>query len=408
MQLPTKATHQQTRAFNLGLVLRTLYDLGPVSRADVARLTGLTRTTVGELVSDLLVDGLVREVGRGVSTGGKTPILLEVVDDARQVIGLDLGERRFLGALVNLRGDVDHVSEVPVDGRDGEAALDALRRLIDELIATSERTATASAPLLGIGLGTPGVVDTRTGTILWAVNLDWQDLPLGALLHQRYGLPVYIANDSRAAALGEYLFRREGRVENLIAIKVGPGIGAGIVLGGELFQGDGHGAGEIGHIAVVDDGAQCRCGRFGCLETVASSRAIVDEATRRATGAGSAGRLGATLRANGELTFDDVHAALQAGDEQAREVVVAAGRALGRAIAGLIGTLNINRIVLLGSVAELGDVWLDAVRDEAARRSLGMLVEDTRIERGRATDDVVLLGASALLMTRELDLVPRR
>jgi predicted NBD/HSP70 family sugar kinase len=279
---------------------------------------------------------------------------------------------------------------VKVDGRDGDDALDALYRLVDELIARHE------APLLGIGIGTPGVVDTETGTIRWAVNLDWQDLPLGTLLAERYGLPVTVANDSRAAALGEYLFARDDRAENLIAIKVGHGIGAGIVLMGELFQGDGHGAGEIGHVAAVDDGALCRCGRFGCLETVASSRAIVAAAAD------------AGLPTSDPVALDDVRRALDAGDERARQVVVSAGRALGRAVASLIGTLNVDRIVLLGSVAELGDVWLDAVRDEAHRRVFGLLAERTRIDLGRSAGDVVLLGASALLMTRELDLVPRR
>ena len=144
--------------------------------------------------------------------------------------------------------------------------------------STSCRPAPRGATLLGIGVGTPGIVDAATGTIRWAVNLDWQDLPLGDILRERYGVPVEVANDSRAAALRDRAVRPRRQAPlrpNLIAIKVGRGIGAGIVLGGELFHGDGFGAGEIGHTVVVDDGAACRCGRFGCLETVASSRAML-------------------------------------------------------------------------------------------------------------------------------------
>ena len=125
MRLRTKATHQQTRAYNQGLVLRSLYDLGPISRADVARLTGLTRTTVSDVVGDFVRDGLVQEVGRGPSTGGKSPILVEVIDDARHVIGVDLGERAFTGALVNLRGEISATAEVKVEGRNGEAVAEA-------------------------------------------------------------------------------------------------------------------------------------------------------------------------------------------------------------------------------------------------------------------------------------------
>jgi len=400
MALRAKATHQQTRAFNQGLVLRTLFDFAPISRADVARRTGLTRTTVSEVVGDFIADGLAREVGRGPSSGGKAPILLQVVEDARHVIALDLGERAFTGALVNLRGGISEIVEAPVDGRDGEDALRTVERLVDQL------TAAAPGSILGIGVGTPGLVDTESGTIRWAVNLDWQNLPLGRLLRERTGLPTYVANDSRAAAIGEYLFDRDRRAASLVAIKVGLGIGAGIVLDGELFQGDGFGAGEIGHIGVVDDGAACRCGRFGCLETVASSRAIVRAATDAATEEPES--ILAHAGADHSITLDDVRSAVEAGDETARRVVVAAARPLGQVIAGVIGLLNVRRVVLLGSVADLGEPWLAAVRDEARRRSLRLLSSDTEIELGRPHEHPVVLGASALLMTRELGLVPTR
>jgi predicted NBD/HSP70 family sugar kinase len=398
--LPAKATHQQTRAHNHGLVLRVLYDHGPVSRADIARLTGLTRTTVSDVVADFIGDGLVREVGRGPSSGGKAPILVEVNGDSRHVIGLDLGERAFSGALVNLHGEIRQTASQPVDGRDGDAALAALYRLLDELVGA------APGVLLGIGVGTPGIVDADRGRILWAVNLDWQDLPLGDMLRDRYGVPTYVANDSRAAALAESLFSSERRSANLIAIKVGNGIGAGLVLNGELFHGDAFGAGEIGHIAAVDDGEQCRCGRFGCLETVASSRAILARANE-AAGADPGGFLGRRLGQTELLTLDDIRSGLDAGDEETRRIVVGAGRFLGQAVAALIGALNIGQIVLIGAVAALGEPWLDAVRDEARRRSLGLLTDETRIDLGRTEHDVVL-GASALLMTRELGLVPVR
>jgi predicted NBD/HSP70 family sugar kinase len=317
------------------------------------------------------------------------------------VVGVDLGERAFSGALVNLRGDVRRTASEPVDGPHGGEALAALHRLIDGLVADRPGS------LLGIGVGTPGLVDATTGTIRWAVNLDWQDLPLGRLLRERYAVPAYVANDSRAAAIGEYLFAGESRGSNLIAIKIGYGIGAGIVLNGELFHGDGFGAGEIGHTTVVDDGAECRCGRFGCLETVASSRAIVARAEEAAAAAPD-GRLGRRLAAAGRLHLDDVRLALEAGDEDATAIVRAAGRALGYAVAALIGALNVRRVVLLGAVATLGEPWLAAVRDEAQRRSLGLLARDTEIDLGSTAEDVVILGASALLMTRELGLVPTR
>ena len=399
---PRRPTSRPARSTRASCCARST-TWGPISRAEIARVTELTRTSVSELVGDAIVEGLVEEVGRGPSSGGKAPILVQVVEDARLVIGLDLGEQSFAGAIVDLRGGILRRVEVPVEGRDGTAALGAVERLVDELVA-----AVPAGRLLGIGVGTPGLVDTTSGEIKWAVNLDWQDLPLGRILSERTGLPAFVANDSRAAAMGEYLFDVGRRAPNLVAIKIGHGIGAGIVLGGELFEGDGFGAGEIGHTSVVDDGVECRCGRFGCLETVASSRAVVEQAVEAAA-ANPGGALARRLAAaTGEPSIDDVAAAVADGDEDARAIAAAAGRWLGRAVAALIGTLDIHHVVLLGTVTHLGEPWLDAVRDEAARRALTLLSRETRIEVGGAAADTVLLGASALLMTKELGLVPAR
>lgn len=397
MQVPTKATHQQTREHNERLILRTLYDLGPISRAEIARRTHLTRTTVSDVIGELIGRGMVEEAGRGPSSGGKAPILLQLVADARQVIGLDLGESHFSGALVNLRGTVSHESRLQVQGRDGEDALQLVYRLVDRLVGELNGT------LLGIGVGTPGVVDSRTGTIRWAVNLDWQDLPLGSLLSERYVLPVNLANDSQATALAEFAFGSGQRVQNLVTIKVGPGIGAGIVIGGELFLGDGFGAGEIGHIGIVDDGVACRCGRFGCLETVASGRAIVSRAASAAR-VTPGSLLNDAPHGLDALTLDEVRVAFDAGDSTAIEVVLSAGRYLGQVVASLIGMLDVNRIVLHGSVTAFGDAWLNAVRDEANRRTLSLLSSCVDIGVTGITDNATILGASAMLMTSELGL----
>jgi N-acetylglucosamine repressor len=376
-----KATHAQTRAHNAALVLRALYDLGPISRADIARLTGLTRTSVGELVSELEKDGLATEVGRGPSTGGKQPTLVALNANSRTIVTLDLGERTFTAALANLRGELAARTSRDLEGRDGEQALQLVHELIDEVRAA------ATTPILGIGVGTPGIVD-QTGTIRWAVSLDWQDLPLAQILQERHDLPTVVANDSRAAAFATYLFKGDLRPPNLAVIKVGRGIGAGLILKDQLFGGDNEAAGEIGHVVVDRDGDACHCGRYGCLETVASAPAII-----RHTGAASLEALAARARQ---------------GDEAALGAVRTAGRALGGAIAYLVATLDVRHISLVGTMTTLGDPWLDAVRDEATSRSLAATGQETVIENGGSGEDVTLLGACALLLTRELGLTVHR
>lgn len=383
---PSKATHAQTRAHNASLVLRAIYDLGPISRADIARLTGLTRTSVGELVADLEADGLARDAGKAPSRGGKAPTFVELVDDARQVVTLDLGERTFSAALVDLRGRIVRRATRDRQGADGGAALDLAYALVDAMLAGPH------APVLGIGVGTPGIV-AADGTIRWAVDLAWRDLPLAELLRERYGMPAVVVNDSRAAALGTYLFRGDERPDNLIAIKVGRGIGAGLILRGELFSGDDDGAGEIGHIVIDPDGAPCHCGRFGCLETVASATALLRAAEHAGLDVAS---------------ISELASAAASGDDVAIGLVRASGRAVGSAIATIIGTLDVHAIVLHGSVTATGSPWFDAVRDEATRRSLGPLVRDTRLVDGGTGEDLTLEGACALVLTSELGLTVHR
>jgi N-acetylglucosamine repressor len=267
-----KATHQQTKQHNRDLVLRTIFANESVSRAEVARVTNLTRTTVSDVVNGLLAEGLVEEVGRGESIGGKSPILVSVVADSRYLIGLNLGQDKFIGAIVNLRGDIKEMVEVPVHDDNGQNALELAYQIIDQLIRKKIK------PIVGIGVGAPGLINTREGVVINAVNLQWQDLPLGQLLRKKYKLPVSVLNDSQATAIGEYVYGGQHAAdENLIVVNVRHGIGAGILINGRLFQGDGGGAGEIGHVVVQENGELCRCGKRGCLETISSARAVIQQ-----------------------------------------------------------------------------------------------------------------------------------
>jgi len=381
--LPDKATHRQTRTFNQQLVLRALYDQSPLSRADLARLTGLTRTSVGDLVGTLIDDGLIEECGRGRSSGGRSPILLRFAPDGRHLIGLDLGEEQFSGAVVNLRGEILRSIQLPTEGLDGDATVELVFRLVDALRADDPR------PLLGIGVGAPGVIDTGRGIVRWSVNLDWAELRLGPMLEERYGLPVVVANDSHAAALAELTFFRRPRPNNLIVLKVGRGVGAGIVLNGQLFQGDGFGAGELGHVSMVSVDAPCHCGRAGCLETMTSMPALVH----------AAGALEPSITDERGLV-----AAFLSGVTGIRRIVLDAARGLGVAVGWLIGVLDVHHVLVVGPVAEFGDDWLSEVRRHARASVLTLLARDTQIEFGHTHNDVVVLGASALLMEQQLGL----
>lgn len=373
-------------------MLRTVYERGPLSRADVARATGLTRTTVSDLVERLVRAELVSEVGTGPSTGGKAPILLKVRADARHMLGVDVDRDRLSGALVNLHGEVLWRESRDLDARDGSESVLELESLVLSLVAAAQR------PLIGVGVGAPGLIDTPTGTVRWAVGLDWRDVPIGERLTMLTGLPTVVINDSQAAAMAEWAFGQHDSSSAMVVVKVGEGIGAGIVIGGRVYTGDDSGAGEIGHSRISDDGASCRCGSSGCLETVAGLRGVLERANAMM------GARSDTSPAGGSFTQESLRVAFEAGDRVARQVVLEAGPPLGRVLAVVIGTLGVRDIVLVGPMTAFGEDWLQSVRTEAFRSALPMLVERSTISLGRTGDDVVEIGAAAMLMTSELGL----
>ena len=393
-----KATREQSKEHNKRLILKTIYDQGEISRAEIARFTQLTRTTVSGVVSELIHEGLVREIGRGHSEGGKPPILLSVVDDSRHLIGIDLAESEFRGGVADLRGRVISRVKIPVDNRDGRGTLELVYQLIDRLLAA------ATSPLLGIGIGTPGLMDARHGIVRAAINLDWQDLPLREILEERYHLNVYIANDCQVAALGEYTFRDKRGVSNMIVVKVGSGIGAGIVLNGQLYYGDGFGAGEIGHIRIEENGEPCICGHAGCLETVVGSKAIIRRAREiaRDDPQSSLHRYATTQES---ISIDTVLQAFEAGDAGMQKLVTNVGCYIGMALAHLVGALNVHHIVIGGKIALFGEPLLKPIRRVMKQRAMAILIDKTDVSISNLGEDIVIQGAAASLLAHELGVV---
>ncbi len=352
-----KSTQESTKMHNSRLVLSTIYRLGEISRVDVARQTGLTRTTVSEVVGRFIQEGLVVETGVSPSRGGKRAILLRVEDDARHLVGIDLANSAFRGAIVNLRGKIVQRVSLPIQERDGEAALGLAFTLIDQLLQLTNR------PILGIGVGTPGLMDPVQRVVRYAANLDWYDLPLGDLLEERYRMPIYIANDSQAAALAEFIFGKQAQVNNLVVIKAGRGVSAGIVLNGELFYGDRHSAGEIGHIRMLPGGERCRCGNTGCLETLVSTRSLIRRA-RAIAAQQPESQLNRLVASPEEIDGDTVLQAYQAGD-------------------GIIAPMQ----------------------KRVSQDILPALARHTQVSPSLLGDDVVVLGAASLILRNEIGLI---
>jgi predicted NBD/HSP70 family sugar kinase len=392
-----KATRQDLRNHNSQLLLHVIYNAEEISRADLARLTHLTRTTVSDVVSGLIEQGLVKEVGQGPAGIGRTPTLLSVVEDSRHIVAVNITEVALQGAIVNLRGAIRQRATLPLATLDGDTVLAQLADFIDDLIRV------ASGPILGIGISAPGLIDMPNGIVRQSVNFGWHDMRLCDILQARYRLPIYVANDSHMIALAECMFDRRQQTSNLVAIKVGQGIGAGIVLDGQLFAGDEYGAGEIGHVVVEEHGLPCKCGNAGCLETVASVPAIVYRAQLLAQ-ASPASLLHQFAPSADAVTIDTVIEAFRAGDPAVQQIITIIGRYLGIGVANLIGVLGVRQIVITGGVAPFGDFLRDVIQQELNRRVLPLLAQKTTIEVVAQGPDTICLGAAVLLLTSELGL----
>lgn len=366
------------RAHNRSLVLQRLFHGGPVSRAELARVTGLTKVTVSDLVADLLGDGLVRELGPSeVRSGrvGKPGTLVELRTDAFAVVAVDLADAEHMhGAVLDLAGRVVERRSEPVDGRTGEAAVAAVLGLCRALVAA------APWPVLGVGVGSPGVIDSA-GVVRQAPNRGWYDVPLAAELEAALEVPVHVGNDANTACLGEYTYGG-GHGSGLLVLTVGEGVGAGIVVEGVLVQGRGHAAGEIGHVTAVDERDDvdhaplgrpeaCACGRRGCLETVLSVPAL----RRRTDGL--------------------------VGSE--RETVLGAvGRRLGIVLAPVVSALNLAEVVLVGPPDLLDGPLRDVALTTLRERTIGVIGSELELRMSALGEDGALRGAAVLVLSGEL------
>lgn len=351
---------------NRELLLRTLYREGPHSRADLARRTGLTRVSVSDVVGELLADNLVVEVGMRTETRpGKPAMMLEFNEHAHQTVTLDLSHSTlYRGAVLDLGGTVVARRDVEIGDSTGT---DALAKVVGLVGALRDQV---TAPLLGVGIGTPGIVDPA-GVVLSAPNLGWKDLGLQSVLVGHFSCPVVVSNDANATVLAERCYGRSAA--DTLLIRVGVGVGAGLLLGDMPVLGSRFAAGEIGHVVVdVDSERQCVCGKAGCLETWLSTRRIQDDLSHART------------------------------DAERTRVLAVAGEALGAVLAPIVAALNVSEIVLSGPHRVLEGPLAAAVMETVRQRALTEVHGEIVLRLSELGDDIVLRGAAAMVMSQQL------
>src|SRR4051794_40673307 len=387
---------ESLRRLNRLRVIRALRDEGQISRAEIARRTGLSRSTVSSLVSDLQADGLVVErpepgLAYGAQ-GGRPPILLSFDASAGAAVGVGFGHSHLRVAVSDLASTIlaEHTRPLDTD-HDAQEGLDMATELVVETLADA---GVARETVIGAGMGLPGPIDQGDGTVgSSAILPGWIGMAAAGELQKRLEIPVIVDNDANLGALAEAAFGAGRDAGDLVYLKVSSGIGAGLILNGRLYRGSNGLAGELGHVLVDPDGIVCRCGNRGCLETVAGSGALVDR-LRRTHGE--------------ELTIQAVLDSANAGDPESRRVIADAGRALGTVAATLLNVLNPELLIIGGHLAAAGDLVLDGMRESIARGALPETGRGAELVAGVLGERAHVLGALALVVSEADRAFPTR
>ncbi|TVY12004.1 ROK family transcriptional regulator [Paenibacillus cremeus] len=360
------------------LIFNDVRERGPISRSQLAKELGLSPTTVTVIVDYFMEHGFLMETGKGDSSGGRKPILVKLAPDAGHVIAVDLNQSR--AAILNLEAEILRVRHLPDAGKEGWVR--SLIQVINSLILESG----ADFRLLGIGIAVPGIVSLDKGEVITATNFNINHLSLKEELQKHFHVPILLENDANAAAYGEYLYGYGKQVANFVYLHVGKAVGAGLFLAGNLFTGGAGGAGELGHITVVEDGPKCRCGNQGCLELMINESALADKWQEWVTdGAIYPGLSGLVQLSN-------------SGHGGAQRVMNYVGSLLGRGLVTLIHLINPSFILLGGELALSNPYLLQRIKKYVSEQSIPIFSRHVEIKEGMTRSNAGIIGAGSLAL----------
>jgi predicted NBD/HSP70 family sugar kinase len=368
---------------NRTAILAHLGALGPASRAELARRIGVSPALITQLTRDLLAEGLIEELEHASSGGGRPARMLGLVSRTLSAVGVKVAPDHVALVEVGIDGEVLRSATTAFDAV-SPLAVSGLVELVRAFIAAGD-----GSGILGVGVGLPGTVVEQGVGVVDSTQLQWNQVPLGATLRRALELPVVVENNVNALSVAEKLFGQGRDCDDFLVVTIGNGVGAGVVAGGSILRGRAGGAGDMGHVPVVEDGPLCQCGNHGCLEALIGQGALV-----------AAGRAaGAIGPADG---IDELRAAADAGVAEAQRLYTEAGHLLGRALAGVVNVLDPELVVLLGEGVEAWTHWANGF-EPALRASLVPGKRGVAVAVETWQDDRWAQGAAALVLATPFD-----
>lgn len=360
---------------NESLIVNTIRRRGPISRVDIAKLTGLTAPTVTNISGKLIEYGLIHEYMVGEYSGGRRPVLLKANSEKTNMIIVDIRSKEMSGYLIN--GGLEIKEETCHDMQN--LSQERILSLVEDTIVEC-RSFEDGQLALAIGIIVRGPVMSREGLSLFSPSAGWRNVPLKYIMEERFQLPVFVENDMRAMTLGAYHYGPYRDIKNAVFLGVGGGIGSGIIINGELYRGFGDGAGEIGHTVVDVDGPLCSCGNHGCLEAMASEMALVNLVVQ----AIEAGEKSAVIEmVKGDITIirpKHIYAAAEEGDALAIQMFQNIARYIGMGVANIINIFNPQLVLIGGGIVKGRKFMEDTIMQVTKERALASCYSSTRIE----------------------------
>ena len=374
---------------NKTIVLETIIESFPISRAKIANRTGLNKGTVSSLVQELLDGKLIDESGPGESSGGRRPVMLLFNEVAGYSIGIDIGVNYLLGVLTDLQGNICNEHLVKFSNLSYEEIKSKLFDTIDLL--------TSSAPsspygIIGIGIGVPGIV-SNDGEIILAPNLGWVNIDLQSTLQKKYDVPIIIDNEANAGAYGEKRFGVGKEFSDIIYVSIGIGIGVGLILNGELYKGNNGFSGELGHMTIEVHGENCRCGSKGCWELYASEQALINKAKQ----------LEITVPNNEETSLEYLLTLAEDGHKDAIQLFDKIGEYIGIGIKNIFNTFNPEQVIIGNRIA-VAEKWIkEPIHKRLINQTLWPHQENLQLNFSELSTHSTALGIAAYSIENFLD-----
>jgi glucokinase-like ROK family protein len=381
------------REINLSVIMNHLRKNAPISRAALAETTGLNKTTVSSLINELINRQFVKEIGFSTPSSGRPAIQLKLNPTIGYIISCEIGVDFILVICTDFAPKIIWRHEEQIDPTIGQRAI--LDRALSILHEAIKIGGPACGTLLGMAVGVPGLVDQATGSLLFAPNLGWKDLPIRSILQESFDVPLFVDNEANIAALGEHYFGIAQGYDEVLYISAGVGLGGGIVHGGRLFSGvTGFGA-EFGHMTLDPDGEACKCGNQGCWETQVSQQALFREIWRRLDQGENSKLSDMTGGRRSLLTVPLIVNAARVGDAVALDALEMIGRNLGIGIASLVNALNPELVVFGGILSLAGEFLMPVIERELNQRALRWNREAMQLVLAKHGFDACVIGGVA-------------